>query len=119
LFYDYKNDNDIDGTCKPCLIDILDCYKDGFVSSKQGKINCVGCQMDCYGVGTSKVWVDGVAIPSQPVENAIQASHQNATGPLHDCSYLLESASVCPAADGKMYLVYFENTINQSNNQST
>jgi hypothetical protein len=56
------------------------------------------------------VWVDGVAIPSQPVWNAIQSSHQNATGALHDCSNLsLESASLCSGAKGKMCLVYFEN----------
>jgi hypothetical protein len=42
--------------------------------------------MYCDMVGASKVWIDGVAIPSQPVDDAIQASHQNATGPLHDCS---------------------------------
>ncbi|KAL3774925.1 hypothetical protein ACHAWO_004011, partial [Cyclotella atomus] len=75
-----------------------------------GKRNCLGCQMGCDRVGASKVWIDGVAIPSQPVWNAIQASHQNATGPLHDCSILsLKSASVCPDANGKMCLVYFEN----------
>jgi hypothetical protein len=56
------------------------------------------------------VWVEGVAIPSQPVYSAIQSSHQNATGALHDCSNLsLESASSCPGAKGKMCLVYFEN----------
>jgi hypothetical protein len=66
--------------------------------------------MGCWSVGASKVWVDGVAIPSQPVSSAIQSSHQNATGALHDCSNLsLESASLCQGAKGKMCLVHFEN----------
>jgi hypothetical protein len=67
--------------------------------------------MECDSIGASKVLVDGEVIPSQPIGRAIQASHQNATGTLHDCSNLsLESSSVCPGADGKICLVYFQNT---------
>jgi hypothetical protein len=73
LFCDYKSDdtNNTNGTCKPYPTDVRDCYKDGFASSTMGKNNCLNCQMGCSTIGASKVWIDGAAIPAQPVGNAM------------------------------------------------
>jgi hypothetical protein len=63
----------------------------------------------CYGAAASKLWVDGVAIPTQPIDSAIQSSHQNAIGPLHDCSILASAnPTMCSDAEGKMCIVHIK-----------
>jgi hypothetical protein len=91
LFCDYDPDDTelVDGTCKKCPIDLDGCYEEGFAASVQGRKNCRGCTLDCYSAAASKLWIDGEVILSQPLDGAIQSSHQNASGQLVDCSISL------------------------------
>lgn len=110
LFCDYAADDTEykDGTCKRCPTNTDECFEDGFATSIQGQHNCRDCRLFCYGAGVSKLLVDGEPILSQPIDSAIQTSQKSASGPLHDCSYLiLDQETICSGAEGKICLIEF------------
>ena len=42
-------ETNVSGTCRACPLDIInECFRKGFVSSHQSKINCHDCRMNCY-----------------------------------------------------------------------
>jgi hypothetical protein len=110
LFCDYDPDDTklVDGTCRKCPTDHDMCMEEGFAASVQGQKNCKSCTLSCYGAETSKLLVDGEVLSSQPLDGAIQASHQNASGQLYDCSILAaDPHNTCPGAEGKVCLIHF------------
>jgi hypothetical protein len=101
--------NFTNGTCRKCPIDPNLCYDEGFIATREGRQNCKNCVLSCTVVRSSKLSVDGEVIASQPIDHAIQKSHQNASGSLHDCSDLIfDSKSICLGAEGKICLVHFD-----------
>ncbi|KAL7484675.1 hypothetical protein ACHAW6_010307 [Cyclotella cf. meneghiniana] len=114
LFCDYAaNDTEYaSGTCKRCPTRPDECSQEGFATSVQGQYNCRDCRLYCDGASVSKVWVEGEPISSQPINGAIQASHQTASGAMYDCSKLiLDPNNVCPGAEGKICLIDFNETL--------
>jgi hypothetical protein len=112
LFCDYDaSDSDLtQGTCRMCPDDPELCYQEGFTATDQGKMNCRDyCYMGCYGAAASKLWIDGEALLSQPLDGGTQKSHLNASGLLHDCSDLiLDPRNTCAGAEGKICLIHYE-----------
>ena len=108
-FCDFES-NDV-GTCKLCPTDPKMCFQDGFTSSEKGKLNCRYCSTYCFGARASNLWVNGESMSSRPIDGAIQASHQNASGALHDCSSVWNSgaAKTCSGAKGKICLTSIAN----------
>jgi hypothetical protein len=109
-FCDFASDDDvamnISGTCKTCPFDQDDCYRDGFVTSSEGRRNCADCKLLCQAESKSRLTVNGNEIPNFPIPLAIQKEYQNVSGPLIDCSnLLLDSADVCPGAEGHICII--------------
>ena len=101
FFCDYDTDLK---TCRKCPTDPKMCGE--FATPGQGYQNCLDCRLYCNGTSVSKLFIDGEVIDSKPIDSAVQASHQTATGDLHDCLMLsLDVNNICPGAKGKMCLI--------------
>ena len=107
LFCDYDMGDTAfseNGTCRKCPADSKVCGE--FATSKKGRQNCLDCRLFCNGTSVSKLFIDGEDIVSKPIDSAVQASYQTATGDLHDCSMLpFNPKSICPGAGGKICLI--------------
>ena len=104
-FCDYSTDEDIarniPGICKACPHDLSECFEDGFVTSKQSKLNCHYCRMTCYtAVGNATLTIANEDFIVISDESIIQKSSQDVSGPLIDCTdLLLVNKFLCPGAE--------------------
>lgn len=91
----------IPGICKACPQDLSECFEDGFVTSKQSKLNCHYCRMSCYtAVGNATLSIANEDFIVISDESIIQRSSQDVSGPLIDCTNLLfVNKFVCPGAE--------------------
>ena len=96
------------GVCRPCPIDINECYQKNYLTTEVEKRECVKCSLDCWSTPDAALVANENEFETNPVLSiTANATSFYASGELIDCSSLiLHGVETCPGAEGRVCLVH-------------